>query len=55
MISYKESVDICGRVEKSSVFLCGNGFSINFDKDFVNIYNRLYAGYFNYFKYVLKK
>ena len=27
--------------ENNCVFLCGNGFSINFDKDFANIYDRL--------------
>ena len=28
-----------------SMFLCGNGFSINFDKDFSNIYDRLYEAH----------
>lgn len=27
--------------ENNCAFLCGNGFSINFDKDFANIYDRL--------------
>ncbi|MFT8348823.1 hypothetical protein [Clostridium saccharoperbutylacetonicum] len=28
--------------ENSCVFLCGNGFSMNFDKNFSNIFDRLY-------------
>ncbi|WP_242143226.1 MULTISPECIES: hypothetical protein [unclassified Bacillus cereus group] len=28
-----------------SMFLCGNGFSMNFDSDFENIYDRLYDGH----------
>lgn len=28
-----------------AMFLCGNGFSINFDKDFSNIYDRLYEAH----------
>ncbi|HDF3128780.1 TPA: hypothetical protein PC487_003497, partial [Clostridioides difficile] len=31
--------------ENNSVFLCGNGFSINFDNDFRNIFNRLYESH----------
>lgn len=33
-------------VQKQPVaFLCGNGFSINFDSDFANIYDRLYEAH----------
>ncbi|HDR7655444.1 TPA: hypothetical protein QCX68_000846 [Bacillus wiedmannii] len=31
--------------ESNSAFLCGNGFSINFDWDFRNIFDRLYAAH----------
>ena len=32
-------------LKQPSAFLCGNGFSINFDKDFANIYDRLYEAH----------
>lgn len=31
--------------ENTAMFLCGNGFSINFDKDFSNIYDRLFEAH----------
>ena len=31
--------------QNPAIFLCGNGFSINFDKDFSNIYDRLYEAH----------
>lgn len=32
-------------LKQPSAFLCGNGFSINFDNDFTNIYDRLYEAH----------
>lgn len=32
-------------LKQPSAFLCGNGFSINFDNDFTNIYDRLYESH----------
>lgn len=32
-------------LKQPSAFLCGNGFSINFDNDFINIYDRLYEAH----------
>lgn len=32
-------------LKQPSAFLCGNGFSINFDNDFANIYDRLYEAH----------
>lgn len=32
--------ELIGR--SKSMFICGNGFSMNFDSDFGNIYDRLY-------------
>lgn len=40
-ITYQELEDILDK--KPTMFLCGNGFSINFDYDFKNIYDRLYS------------
>ena len=31
--------------EDNSAFLCGNGFSMNFDEDFCNIFDRLYEAH----------
>ena len=31
--------------KNKSMFLCGNGFSMNFDSDFGNIFDRLYDGH----------
>lgn len=39
-ISCEEMISILEN--QNTAFLCGNGFSINFDKDFGNIYDRLY-------------
>ena len=39
-ITYEELEKIVQK--QPTAFLCGNGFSINFDSDFVNIYDRLY-------------
>lgn len=32
-------------LKQPSAFLCGNGLSINFDNDFINIYDRLYEAH----------
>ena len=32
-------------IKNPTMFLCGNGFSINFDNDFCNIYDRLYEAH----------
>lgn len=37
-ITNKERENIV--LKQPSAFLCGNGFSINFDNDFTNIYDR---------------
>ena len=42
-ITYKELEKIVQ--EQPAAFLCGNGFSINFDSDFANIYDRLYEAH----------
>lgn len=42
-ITYKELEKIVQK--QPSAFLCGNGFSINFDNDFANIYDRLYEAH----------
>ena len=39
-ITYEELEKIVQK--QPTAFLCGNGFSINFDSDFANIYDRLY-------------
>lgn len=42
-ITYKELEKIVQK--QPAAFLCGNGFSINFDSDFANIYDRLYEAH----------
>lgn len=42
-ITYKELEKIIQK--QPAAFLCGNGFSINFDSDFANIYDRLYEAH----------
>ncbi len=42
-ITYKELEKIVQK--QPTAFLCGNGFSINFDSDFANIYDRLYEAH----------
>lgn len=42
-ITYKELEIILQK--QRAAFLCGNGFSINYDKDFANIYDRLYEAH----------
>ncbi|SMG55294.1 hypothetical protein [Paenibacillus aquistagni] len=42
-LSIFEFINQC--VTNSSALICGNGFSMNFDDDFGNIYDRLYASH----------
>lgn len=42
-ITYRELEKIVQK--QPAAFLCGNGFSINFDSDFANIYDRLYEAH----------
>lgn len=42
-ISFEELIEV---IEKqNAAFLCGNGFSMNFDDVFSNIYDRLYEAH----------